>query len=84
MKIAFMSSKGAASKTTFAKFVAEYFNGLLSPDVNNYSEEELKFIEKLNPTKKIFIFSVTNDEYASTHFEQSFATITTSTTIGSD
>jgi hypothetical protein len=37
MKIAFMSSKGAASKTTFAKFVAEYFNGLLSPDVNNYS-----------------------------------------------
>jgi hypothetical protein len=76
MKIAFMSSKGSASKTTYARLVSEYFSKNIKNRIENgYTEIEIKELEFLNTTKPVNIFSVTNHEVTLVRFAKQLGTI---------
>jgi hypothetical protein len=69
MKIAFMSSKGSASKTTYARLVSEYFSKNIKNRIESgYTEIEIKELGFLNTTKPVNIFSVTNHEVTLVRF----------------
>lgn len=71
MKIAFISEKGGASKTTFARVVSEYFKSNIKFKVDNniYSSAEKDVVKSLSfDYAKPIVYNVTNSEKSITRF----------------
>jgi hypothetical protein len=86
MKIAFISEKGGASKTTYTRIVAEYFKSDIQFKVDNnlYSDAEKDVINNLGfEYAKPVIYNVTNSEKSITRF-RSFITIKEVECVNSD
>lgn len=82
MNIAFLSDKGGASKTTYARIVAEYFKYSLPKNINTavYSEEEKSLVSNVNSDfSKVSIKNVTNHEVSIKRYMKYFSIVNVTT-----